>query len=184
MVSCERYSRLLAFPFLRSVNHLNWNHAVSSSIVVQCSIGTKEALVFSTHLIRFDSTYFPPLCQMFGALLKSPFPFFLKSCMGYALQPIWEHLPVWLHCSHIKTHCHYIMIKSEIVPNPGSTAFKQEVACCIWKLMWYLHLKNNIYLVKCNTFESNMCASYLTSWTKYIILQHTDYSFMCGSLYN
>lgn len=88
--------------------------------------------------------------------------------------PIATHLrtflAIWLHCAHIKTHCHYIMKKSETVPNPGNTAFKQEVACCIWRLiclnllLGICILKNNMYLVKCNGFKSSMCASYLTSW--------------------
>lgn len=168
MGSCERYSRLLPIHFLRSVNHLNWNHAVSFYIV-QCAVGAKEVLVFSTHLIRFDSMCFPSLCQILSAFLESPFPFFLKPCMGYPLQPFWEHLAVWLYCAHIKTHCHN-MIKSGFVPNPGNAAFKQEVACCIWKLICLnllsgiCILETNICLAKCSTFESNVVASYLTSW--------------------
>lgn len=146
---CERCSTLLAFPFLRSVNHLNWNNAASSSLIVQCAIGVEEALLFSTYLIRFGSECFPSLCQILSALLESPFPFFLKPCMGYPLQPSEN---IWLFGFSVHTSRPTAILswwKVKLFQILEITTFKQEVACCIWKLVC-LNLLHGICILKTN----------------------------------
>ena len=122
------FLRLLAFPFLRSVSYINWNHDVSSSIVAWSSISIwslvlqrcpwGSSLPVQVHCVKCSLWFWSHV-------------FFSKPYMGYlpfmACQTTFACLAQLFTCP---THCHLVMTKSEV-----KKIQYLNMTCCNWKLI-------------------------------------------------